>query len=134
MTVQIAALPCTGLYAAVTKNSPYLFDNFTFRNAATSSTTVVEQVAEISKDFVVYPNPGSGLFYIEAVQSSNKISSISVYDAAGKLILEDNIGLNQNHNQPASFSLDGNVDGLYVVWVKYENGSSSHALISLVKL
>ncbi|MFY8021717.1 MAG: PKD domain-containing protein [Bacteroidia bacterium] len=132
MLVTVAALPCTGLYAAAAMNSPYLFDSFKLRAAPGNATAIAKPVVEAKGSFVVYPNPGTGLFYVESPNMENRITELRVLDATGKLVHQANYQLAQQLNPSLSFSLDGNGNGLYVVWVKYENGSSSHQMISLI--
>jgi hypothetical protein len=67
-------------------------------------------------DFLVYPNPNDGHFFIT---HSDRISTLTVYDLMGKTIISDII-LDKN---PYKVSLNDINPGLYILEIKSSDGS-----------
>jgi glucose/arabinose dehydrogenase len=63
-----------------------------------------EEVVAVSTD--VYPNPGTGVFYIDGVSAGTEVI---VRDLSGKLILSSIL------DEEATIDLTGNADGIYLV-------------------
>lgn len=54
-------------------------------------------VADVQKDkFVVYPNPAKNEIHIKSGSATLGKTSVKIYDASGKLVLEDNLNLSDN--------------------------------------
>jgi hypothetical protein len=64
-------------------------------------------------DFVIYPNPTSGIIYLE-FPDSLKDSEIFVYDCSGRLLLTQKIS--------TEISLNNIASGLYVLYIESVNG------------
>lgn len=70
--------------------------------------------AESVEWFDVYPNPTSGLIYIESMKSEKEISHIALYNLAG-----EQINIRRNNN---SLNLKALPKGAYLIVVKFDDG------------
>ena len=70
--------------------------------------------AETIEWFDVYPNPTSGLVYIESMKSEKEINHIALYNLAGK---KRNIRRNNN-----ALNLEALPEGIYFIVVEFDDG------------
>ena len=69
-------------------------------------------VADVQKDkFVVYPNPAKNEIHIKSGSVTLGKTMVRVYDASGKLVLEDNLNLSDN----STINVSSLPNGVYVV-------------------
>ncbi|HTA82663.1 MAG TPA: choice-of-anchor tandem repeat GloVer-containing protein [Bacteroidia bacterium] len=81
--------------------------------------TGMEDILSSSKNFIVYPNPSSGIFTVQMANSMQPISNskIAVYSILGQCIYQNNLNLKIN--------LSGQPAGIYLYKVINENGELS---------
>ncbi len=101
--------PSTTYTFKVRNKCPGAPGNFTANG--TNFTTNPLREGEVAPAMEIYPNPGSGVFYIDGVTSGDVIT---VRDIAGRLILSTTI------SDDAFIDLSGNADGVYFVEVSDE--------------
>jgi len=101
--------PSTTYTYKVRNKCPGAPGNFTVNG--TNFTTNPLREGEVAPAMEIYPNPGSGVFYIDGVTSGD---IITVRDIAGRLILSTTI------SDDAFIDLSGNADGVYFVEVSDE--------------
>ena len=90
----------------------------------TSDGTVgVEDFANVLDNLSIYPNPTKGLVYL-TLEKYNVFDELSVYDATGKLILQNN---QYNSEQPLDLNFLSN--GVYSILVKMLDGTYSKKII-----
>lgn len=69
-------------------------------------------VADVQKDkFVVYPNPAKNEIHIKSGSATLGKTLVKIYDASGKLVLEDNLDLSDS----AAINVSSLPNGVYVV-------------------
>ena len=69
-------------------------------------------VADVQKDkFLVYPNPTKNEIHIKSGSATLGKTLVKIYDASGKLVLEDNLDLSDN----AAINVSSLPNGVYVV-------------------
>jgi len=80
-----------------------------------------------AKELAVYPNPTSGLVYLPTNNSANQ--NVTVYNALGQLVLEQNIQQSKN----GVVNLSNLTEGIYTIGVAIENKATIFTRISVVK-
>lgn len=69
-------------------------------------------VADVQKDkFVVYPNPAKNEIHIKSGSATLGKTLVKIYDASGKLVLEDNLNLSDNN----AINVSTLPNGVYIV-------------------
>lgn len=91
---------------------------------AVSPCTGISVLNSSNSSILVYPNPGSGLFYVKSTEYAN--SEIEVYNSIGQLILKQDLS-----SEVTSLNLTTYASGIYTLRVKTNN--SSLQLFKLVK-
>ncbi|MES2679554.1 MAG: PKD domain-containing protein [Bacteroidota bacterium] len=79
-------------------------------------------------DFIVFPNPGNGLFNLNVTGPGNRKFSIGIYDLVGKLIYEENAE-NANGSFVKDINLDQTPEGIYFIRVSSDNQVAVKKLI-----
>lgn len=87
--------------------------------------TVVENKLNLSDHIVLYPNPNSGQFQIEFLDTDLKSAEIIVYDATGKIVCKQN-NIAQNSVQVELCSLQ---KGIYLVQVLHNGNSYTKRIV-----
>lgn len=108
-------IPEAGEYKAYLVNGKYPCDPtgmsvqelgpFTVKSLGTDEVQKMRQIA------AVFPNPSNGLF---SVNAEKELKTVQVYDVNGVLIVE---------NDSNQFNLTGQPDGVYMVVIRYADGS-----------
>lgn len=98
------------------------------RIAGWDGVTSAPETAEISNDLVIYPNPGSGMVYIENQQDN--IEGISVIDASGREVLRLSP---EEQSSTVSIDLSGNAPGLYHVRVTGKDQNIQQSKLILIQ-
>ncbi len=98
------------------------------RIAGWDGVTSDEVSAEVSNDLLIYPNPGSGKFFIENDQ--DKLEYISVHDGLGR---EVQSFLAEEASSPLSIDLTGNSPGIYNVLVSDKEQKIQQSKVVLIK-
>ena len=83
-------------------------------------------------DFVVFPNPGKGIFNVEFKGSANlniENVMIQVLDLNGKIILEENLNTLKTANSNYSFDISDEAKGMYLFKIIGENFVSMKQII-----
>ncbi len=118
---------------AVAKNASYTFQYTGGIGGCEDTATITLYVDycsiglnEYSKAaLVVYPNPTSGLVYVESLRKNSQTMVVEVYELSGKLILKKNF----DGNQKAEMELSNLPDGIYNMKITNDNGSSIHRIV-----
>lgn len=103
----------------------------TFMDTLNVDPTSIKSILSISKapEFNVFPNPSSGLFTLQSLESKSSLDEIVIYDLQGKLLSRrKNIGLlnNQITIDLRNFQL---AKGTYYLQLKYND---NHQLIPII--
>jgi len=77
-------------------------------------TSVNELYARSNSEINLYPNPTSGMVFIELTNTTAEACKLEVYDLSGKLITEVGNGF-QNGNTTVSWNTDALVPGVYLL-------------------
>jgi hypothetical protein len=105
-------------------------DNNGCSNSATDNMVVdlcvgVEEVAgNISVN--IYPNPSTGIFYLDLASVNNRIVNVRVYSANGALVTENNFVADTAVRE---LNLSNYAQGVYVVKVTSDNLTSTKRII-----
>jgi flagellar hook assembly protein FlgD len=102
-----------------------------------TSTSIVTETRNIFADngiLSVYPNPVLNELNINYTLQNKSTSKISIYDVMGKLIFEDNNGLNQagNYSYKWNRMSNGNTkvsSGTYILKVSADGKSATKILV-----
>ena len=115
-----------------TANGTYTVTLVVVDDCGTTTTTQTVTVNVIGLDdfefenkLTVYPNPSSGNF---TVKSGLNMTSVRVYDLAGKLLMTKSI-----NSIEGSVDLNNLANGQYILSVEMDNGSSSNARVEIQK-
>ncbi|MCX6306405.1 MAG: ice-binding family protein [Bacteroidetes bacterium] len=114
------------LHAYITTMSEYCCGSTSGSYAGINkvSETIPETGAGTS--FRVYPNPTTGIFYLELPPSSGNANAVvQIYGMAGDLILKDEL----SGNNRFEFSLAGKSPGIYFLQVRYGDRLESKRII-----
>lgn len=98
------------------------FTNITLHWQPSSVTGINESAAQ-NPEIVVYPNPTNGVFNVDF----NNANTIRVMNTLGTLVYEEKI----NDLTPGTKSIDLSnfANGIYMITVSNENGTSNHKII-----
>ncbi|NOQ27572.1 MAG: T9SS type A sorting domain-containing protein [Bacteroidales bacterium] len=88
-------------------------------SASLSSTTGITTVNE--RDFKVYPNPSSGIFNLEILNSKNSTYIVKIYDIIGSVVYIKNI--ESNHNILEQIDITNKSKGIYLLSIESNKGS-----------
>lgn len=88
----------------------------------TPNTVGLNEVGAVKPQLNAYPNPSTGLVTVSTYQANN----IKVMNTIGEVIFDKNLDANTVNSQ---FDLSGFANGLYVVTVTNENGSTSQKVL-----
>jgi hypothetical protein len=91
--------------------------------------TSIQQESISKSGFIVYPNPGNGLFEIQS--NTNKLigCKLSVYGILGNLILEKDVN---DSNSTVQLDLSNYADGTYRLLIETKDGNKEN--LNLIKL
>lgn len=85
-----------------------------------SNTLSVSESKNLNSNFMVYPNPSSGLFYVKATLESAILSKVEVKNSLGQtLISETNFDPNQ------ALNLNNYANGMYFIQITSENKTTT---------
>ena len=87
----------------------------------------IENANALSGSISIYPNPGSGIFYISVKLKSNSKAYLNVYDEMGTEI----VGLRRDvtHGWGGILHFENEPAGIYILKLQTENGSLTRRLI-----
>lgn len=85
--------------------------------------TGIENLIDSARPFVLYPNPGSGVFYLETTQT---VDAITLFNAEGKQI-KDYI----NVSLKTELHLENEPAGLYFLYIRSQDGNTG--TVKLIK-
>jgi hypothetical protein len=89
-------------------------------------TTSVKEILNDEKSSInIYPNPAKDNFEISSLEI---INSISIYDAVGIKFLEKSI-----NSSKASINISSLSNGMYIVIIEYQNGTSISKKLNIVR-
>jgi hypothetical protein len=82
-------------------------------------TTGIQNADE--KSVNVYPNPGTGLFFVNFSNGANKVQSIRIVNMMGQQL--SNVQVNNINSNTLSFNLDGQAAGVYMIHITTPQGA-----------
>lgn len=107
--------------------------NYTVLTSGTDSASVVSGTTFVNyngiKDFVkIYPNPGSGSFFVEIKSELKDVYSIQIQNSLGQVIYGDKIMHSGNTTQK-TISLEGFGKGIYTAIIQSGNNRYAHKIV-----
>ncbi|MCD4664167.1 MAG: T9SS type A sorting domain-containing protein, partial [Bacteroidales bacterium] len=87
-------------------------------------TGVEDEIA--SDEFIIYPNPGQGIFYLKSLKMQN--TSLKVYNNSGRLILSRKMNNNSN-GLIHQIDLRNQADGIYLIEINDNKNKSIKRII-----
>ena len=108
--------------------APYGYSLYTieaYGSASTAKKAILEEEASAASDFAMYPNPASNYVQLSIPEKlDNKV--VTIYDNAGKLILQTELGDDSNESQIDISKLS---KGIYILNFKSDQKSWTKKLI-----
>jgi acetyl esterase/lipase len=95
------------------KTKTFMFDNVTCKQS-----TGIAKINKAEPKINLYPNPSTGILYVESFTESNKPYTLRVFDAKGKMVLNAENQTSKNNELQLNLTA-----GIYRVMVQYNDNN-----------
>ena len=86
----------------------------------------VDEIKLQNSNIKIYPNPTSGILYIQCINSNKKVEKINLINASGQMV---NIGKIDTNNQVIRLNLSDLTSGIYLLKVEYPEHTETMKII-----